>query len=213
MLDTEPSYRAAWQKASEQCGYTLSDTDYLNFIGRSTVEAEKLLVEKFGEEFPLEEFRVVCEQAESEVFSGKPFAKKPGLDEMLAFLESRNIRKAVATSTVRRRAVPRLELAGLSERFEFVTTGDEVSRGKPFPDLFLLAAERFGISPSECLVLEDSEPGVTAAGRAGMQVFMVPDLSAPSETCLRLATATFDSLSAIVRHLQQRSDSTGALTA
>jgi beta-phosphoglucomutase-like phosphatase (HAD superfamily) len=213
MLDTEPSYRAAWQRASAQCGYTLSDADYVNFIGRSTVEAEKLLLRIFGEKFPLEEFRVSCEQAESDVFTGKPFLKKPGLEELLAFLEARNIRKAVATSTVRRRALPRLEAAGLAQRFEFVTTGDEVSKGKPSPDLFLLAAQRFGIDASGCLVLEDSEPGVMAAIRAGMRVYLVPDLNAPSETCLKLATATFDSLSAIVRHLEQRSDATNCTDA
>jgi beta-phosphoglucomutase-like phosphatase (HAD superfamily) len=99
----------------------------------------------------------------------------------------------------------------LLDRFEFVTTGEEVSKGKPFPDLFLLAAERFGISPAECLVLEDSEPGVMGASRAGMHVYLVPDLNSPSEACLKLATATFDSLSAIARHLKERADDNDAL--
>ncbi len=66
----------------------------------------------------------------------------------------------------------------------------------PRPDLFLLAAERLGIEPAHCLVLEDAEAGVIAARRAGMMVFIVPDLKPPSPEVRRLANGVFESLTA-----------------
>jgi ribosomal-protein-alanine N-acetyltransferase len=77
-----------------------------------------------------------------------------------------------------------------------------VTNGKPAPDLFLLAAQRLGIDPATCLVLEDAEPGVIAAHRAGMQVYMVPDLQPSSPTTERLANGIFDSLNVVARHLE-----------
>jgi HAD superfamily hydrolase (TIGR01509 family) len=98
---------------------------------------------------------------------------KPGLDELLTVLEACGVPKAVATSTERAQAIAQLGGLGLLKRFDVLTTGDETAHGKPSPELFLLAAQRLGIDPVRCLVLEDSEAGVTAAHRAGMRVFMV----------------------------------------
>jgi beta-phosphoglucomutase-like phosphatase (HAD superfamily) len=110
--------------------------------------------------------------------------------------------KAVATSSQRGIAVPYLAATDLLDRFDVVATGDEVANGKPAPDLFLLAAQRLGIDPGTCLVLEDAEPGVIAAHRARMQVYMVPDPQPSSPTTERLANGIFDSLAVVARHLE-----------
>jgi HAD superfamily hydrolase (TIGR01509 family) len=194
MLDTEPLYRIAWKRASAECGFELTDEIYKSLVGRGRKDAERTLRETFGPEFSPEKFRALAAQYEEQEFAGPPTPKKPGLDELLAFLEQRNLPLAVATSTERRLALPRLARAGLLSRFDAIATGDEVSRGKPFPDLFLLAAKRLGAEPSSCLVLEDSEAGVFAARAAGMQVFQVPDLVEPSDEVKRAATGVFFSL-------------------
>ena len=131
-----------------------------------------------------------------------PPLKKPGLDELLDLLDSLHVAKAVATSTVRQTATTQLAAAGLLDRFEVVATGDEVGNGKPSPDLFLLAAQRLGIEPVHCLVLEDAEAGVIAAHRAGMMVFVVPDLKPPSAEVRRLANGVFESLAAVVSRVE-----------
>jgi HAD superfamily hydrolase (TIGR01509 family) len=212
MLDTEPSYRKAWQKAAAECGYDLSDEAYTPLIGQRTADAETLLRTYFGEKFPLDVFRVACQKFEELAFSNGPFPKKPGLLELLALLDSWNIPKAVATSTKRRRAVPQLTAAALLDRFDVVVTGDEVANGKPAPDIFLLAAARLSVENSNCLVFEDSEAGVLAAHRAGMPVYLVPDLNPPSPEAKQAATATFDSLSAVARHLETGAVKSGTLT-
>jgi HAD superfamily hydrolase (TIGR01509 family) len=69
---------------------------------------------------------------------------------------------------------PSLEVAGLAPLFDIVITPADVKRGKPAPDMFLLAAERMGVDPADCLVFEDGKPGIEAAEAAGMQWVFVP---------------------------------------
>ncbi len=69
---------------------------------------------------------------------------------------------------------PSLDVAGLGGLFDIVITPADVLRGKPSPDMFLLAAERMGVAPSNCLVFEDGQPGIAAAEAAGMQWVFVP---------------------------------------
>ena len=65
--------------------------------------------------------------------------------------------------------------------FDALVSGDEVERGKPAPDIFLLAAKRIGVPPGECTVFEDSPHGIEGALRAGMNAVMIPDLLPPWE--------------------------------
>jgi HAD superfamily hydrolase (TIGR01509 family) len=201
LLDTEPLYRAAWQRALRRFGYELTDEKYAHLAGRNREDAERMLKDDFGWDVPLEEFRPLCEQYEAEEFS-KPIPKRPGVDELLALLEERDIPKAVATSTERTRAVRHLTEAGLISRFCAVAAGNEVAHGKPAPDLFLLAAKRIGADAAGCLVLEDAEPGIHAARAAGMGAFLVPDLIAPSDEVRRLADGVFASLSDVAARLR-----------
>ena len=80
---------------------------------------------------------------------------------------------AVATGGTRDIAERSLELAGLRPLFKAVVTVDDVRHGKPAPDMFLLAAERIGVDPKDCLVFEDAEPGIQGALAAGMKVVRV----------------------------------------
>jgi len=93
----------------------------------------------------------------------------------------------VATSSARATADRLLQAAGVRQWFEIVVGGDEVTHGKPEPDLFLLAAERLGVTPSDCVVLEDSSAGIRAAHRAGMTPILVPDLQSPEDDVRTLA--------------------------
>jgi HAD superfamily hydrolase (TIGR01509 family) len=203
MLDTEPIYKIAWQRAAIECGCPISEELYVDLIGRSRVDGENILGGAFGRDFSLEAFRAACHRCEAAAFAEGLPAKKPGLDDLLALLDSRGVPKAVATSTERMQAAAQLGGLGLLERFNIIATGDEVVNGKPSPDLFLLAAHRLGVEPSQCLVLEDSEAGVVAAHRARMQVYVVPDLKSPSRAIEELTQGRFDSLVAVEERLRR----------
>ncbi len=203
MLDTEPLYRIVWKRAAAACGYTVTDEIYRGLVGRGRTVAERILAETFGPDFPMEKFRQLSREDEIRAFTFDPVETKSGLEELLAFVEARGWPKAVATSTERALALPLLKRMNLLHRFVAVATGDEVTRGKPHPDLFLLAAERLGYAPGACLALEDSEAGVLAAASAGMPVYMVPDLVQPSDEVARAATGIFKSLHDVKKELEQ----------
>jgi HAD superfamily hydrolase (TIGR01509 family) len=202
MLDTERLYRKACQQAAVDFGYAVSEEVHSRCMGRSAAGARQVMLDEFGPGFPIDEFESRCEELESALLEHGAIPKKPGVDGLLDFLDARQVRKAVATSTRRKRSVPQLAVTGLLERFDAVATGDEVTHGKPAPDLFLLAAQRLGVAPEMCLVLEDAEPGVIAAHRAGMQVFVVPDLQPVSAEARSLADGVFDSLDAVTAQLR-----------
>ena len=88
-------------------------------------------------------------------------------------------------------------------RFHALVGGDEVEKGKPAPDIFLLAAARLDVVPTECIVLEDSEPGVRGALAAGMIPIMVPDMLAPSEDLLACMPLVLPSLADVRAHLAE----------
>ncbi|MFH0956345.1 MAG: HAD family phosphatase [Candidatus Aenigmatarchaeota archaeon] len=92
----------------------------------------------------------------------------PGSLELIGFLSGKGLKLALATSSHRDKMEMELRELGINELFPIIVTGDDVSKGKPDPEIFLLAARRLGVPPSECAVIEDSAFGVQAAKRAGM---------------------------------------------
>src|SRR4029453_166271 len=113
---------------------------------------------------------------------------------LLQALRNRAVTCVVASSTHHDEVRSRLAQAGLAGYFSAVSGGDEVERGKPHPDLFLLAAQRAGHDPSLCLVFEDSEHGARGAIAAGMWVVIVPDLKTPSDDAAAACVAVLASL-------------------
>ena len=100
---------------------------------------------------------------------------KKGLFELLDYIRENGIKCAVATSTRRESAEKTLHTIGAWEYLDNVVYGDSVEHGKPEPDIFLAAADRIGVPPQECIVIEDSINGIKAGHAAGMKVVHVPD--------------------------------------
>lgn len=98
----------------------------------------------------------------------------PGLMELLDALERHAVPKAIATSSSRRTLRAVLGCFNMEPRFHFTLTADDITQGKPHPEIYLLAAERFGIPAERMVVLEDSENGCRAAAAAGAFTVAVP---------------------------------------
>lgn len=192
LLDTEVIYRQVWCEAGARLGYSLAHGDYLPYAGRRAQDCAEDLEANYGPNFPLEVFNALQEELYEAHRQRCGLPIKTGVRELLDFLTRVRLRKAVATSSQRDKA---FECLGeLRPRFETIVTGDEVVRGKPAPDIFLLAARRFQLAPEQCLVLEDSEPGAQAAHAAGMSAILVPDLKPPSPRIVELATGVCSNL-------------------
>jgi HAD superfamily hydrolase (TIGR01509 family) len=194
MLDTEPISLGAWQAAAADLGYDLDSSTYDRMIGLGHAAALELLRRTFGDACPIDDLAARARQGYELALEAGGIPHKPGLEALLRFLDDRRLPRAVATSTETALATRKLRQAGVLDYFEVVIGGDEVSRGKPEPDIFLLAAERLGSHPDDCLVLEDSGPGLHAAVAAGMRVILVPDRAEPAAEMRALAYAVTESL-------------------
>jgi HAD superfamily hydrolase (TIGR01509 family) len=197
MFDTERIAVEAWRYAGRQLGVEISPQLVIETIGLNRMDTEASLLRSLGSGFPIEEARRLRIQYTEETVARNGVPIKKGLGELMDLLDRSGVMKAVATSTERTRALSLLTFAGVLNRFDAVVCGDEVERGKPHPDIFLAAAAKLGRSPIDCMVLEDSESGLTAAHRAGMRPVLVPDLKAPSQEALALAFRVFPTLTEV----------------
>ncbi|WP_417802911.1 HAD family hydrolase [Thermophilibacter provencensis] len=181
MVDTEPIWASAWPPAFARYGLTVAPGLVEACVG-SSYERISGLVSQVYDGSP-DAQRALDDHyeigAERFIASGAP--KKPGLDELLAWLAGQGIPCAVASSSERRVVEANLRHAGVASCFDAVVTGDDGYPSKPAPDIFLGAAARLGSEPAHTLVLEDSPSGVTAANAGGFITVMVPDLIEPND--------------------------------
>ena len=145
---------------------------HAKLLGRRLVEALVIVRDGYGMDEDVEVLIARYSDLRIEALRGsvKPM---PGAAEIIARARLAGLPIALATSGMRIHADISLGETGLAGSFDSETTGDEVTRGKPAPDLFLMAAERLGIDPADAVVLEDSPLGVEAAKAAGMRVIAV----------------------------------------
>lgn len=172
LADSMVVHHRAWLAALHLHGATF-DFDWELFTSRAGMSLPKT-VEALNEQFALamDPLAVTAAQrAEYERFlpSVRPIA--PVVE--LALRVARSAPVSVASGGERKIVLRTLELIGLGDTFSVVVTAEEVSHGKPAPDMFLLAAERMGVAPGQCVVFEDSVLGLEAAKRAGMTAVLV----------------------------------------
>ena len=201
MLDTESLGPQTWRDASAATGIEFDLGLLPSMIGRNYRDCREMLREHYGPSYPVEQLTAACLVAFDNIVARDGIAQKPGLRELLDWLELENVTRAVATSTRRDRAEAQLTKQGLLARFALLVGGNEVDNGKPAPDIFLLAASRLEVAAADCVVLEDSEPGMRAALAAGMMPIMVPDLHRPSEGLLAREPLVLASLHDVRAHL------------
>jgi len=196
MFDTERVAQVAWYRALADRGFVVTDDVYATVIGRTAPDTRAILVAALGTGLPIEAIEAATSDYLRELLEPAP-PLKPGLLELLDDIGCLGLRAAVASSTARSEVRRRLEACGLEDRFDVVVGGDDVVDGKPAPDLFLQASRLLHVEAADCVVLEDSEPGIRAASAAGMRAIFVPDMVAPSSACCDLATCVVPSLAEV----------------
>lgn len=203
MLDSERLSLGCWKIAGREFGYEIRAEDHQRVLGLTVDDSRKVFKEIFGADFPFDAIRARRLELGDALFEQEGMPVKPGLRELLDFLSERQFPRAVATSTDREFAEKKLRAAGIRHYFEVVVAGDEIRHGKPAPDIFLAAAAHLGVPPANCLVLEDSEPGIRGAHTAGMVPVMVPDLKPPSPEIQRIAYRILPSLNEVHQMLRE----------
>lgn len=194
LVDSETVSAAAWHRTARTMDVEIPDSLVRSFIGRNLKSYRAMLIEHIGGD---EEFGDAILEQHTQDFldiAETDLELMPGARECLAELHEMGLPLAVATSTRRHMAVPRLQRFDMLEDFVTVTCGDDVNNSKPAPDIFLAAAKSIDVDPVECAVIEDSHNGVRSGYAAGAHVFMIPDLVAPTPEIEDMCTVVLKSL-------------------
>ncbi|GLU23095.1 hypothetical protein SLE2022_391270 [Rubroshorea leprosula] len=147
----------------------------LKAVGKTPLEAAASIVEGFGLPCGKDEFLAEI----TPIFSAQIGNIKalPGANRLLKHLSGNGVPMALASNSPRKSIESKISYhLGWKEYFSVIIGGDEVTTGKPSPEIFLEAAKRLNMEPSSCLVIEDSVPGVMAGKAAGMEVVVVPSV-------------------------------------
>ena len=202
MFDTERIWATLWEPAL--AGLGLSYKEGLDEAARGTAgDSMRAVLRRFyGPDCdPDRIIEALHEQGETAFLAPPP--KKPGLDEILAWLEQRHIPMVVASSSRMASILRHLNNWHMADHFKALISGEQFSASKPDPEIFLTAAKALGTVPAETLVLEDSYNGVRAGAAGGFVTVMVPDLAQPDDEMRRLYTAECASLHEVRRMLEK----------
>jgi len=164
LVDSEPLSAEAWRRTLAPYGYAVTDEDLEACVGVTYTRTHAYLAQRV----PIPGAEALWPELRTTLFGLYDTHLKafPDAIDTLEELRSNGVRVAVASSSVRERLDR--TLAGVGLEFGITIAGDEVEHGKPAPDMFLLAAKRLGCEPSQCVVIEDSAPGVAAGRAAGI---------------------------------------------
>lgn len=183
LLDTERQYLGTFIATCESFGVSGVEQVYYDCIGLRLVDSQKVLQKGLGHLVDLASFTDTWDALTLEARS-KDIPVKTGAKELLGQLADARIPCVVATSTGTEKAIHHLKKAGLYELISGVVGGDQVSSGKPNPEVYLRAAILVGTRAPYCAAFEDSDPGARAAHASGATTVQVPDLKYPSDdTC------------------------------
>jgi HAD superfamily hydrolase (TIGR01509 family) len=201
LIDSEPIYAQVMAQAAQELGVEFTHAHHARAIGSTSAGLASLIRELFGDDFPVEAFRLrwIALFAERATQHGVP--RKAGVIEMLDRLDTLRVPYAIATSTPQAKAIRYLRLAGIDPtRFRAVVGGDQVAQGKPAPDIYLKAAGTTGIAATRCMVIEDSENGCNAGLAAGAHVVLVPDMRPAMAALAARVHAVLPSMQAVHAH-------------
>ncbi|HOW69250.1 MAG TPA: beta-phosphoglucomutase [Phycisphaerae bacterium] len=173
LVTTDELHYQAWRQVADREGIYFDRTINHQLRGVSRMESLEIILERAGRAYTPEEKSALANRKNHlyrELLRTLTAADVlPGVQALLAELRRRGIRLAVASSS--KNAPLILSRVGLKDAFDAVADGNDITHSKPDPEVFLLAAERLGLLPEECLVVEDAAAGIEGGRRAGMAVF------------------------------------------
>ncbi len=173
IVDSEPLHLQAYQTVLRDYNVNYSEEDNREFLGRKLYECASVLVARYRLNLTPAELLERKETVLSDLFR-RHASLKPGIEAALLTAAKLELPTGIASSSTSALIALVLETLGVRDYFQAVTSGQEVKNGKPAPDIFLLAGQRLGAKPKNCLVIEDSINGIRAAKSAGMQCVAVP---------------------------------------
>lgn len=192
ILDSERTVLNIWEKIGEKYGFENIRAYGISVIGKNKKATIDEFERVYGESgVPYEkELRAVY----NEMAQKGEVPLKPNTLELLNAMKSAGMKIAIASSSTREEITSQLGPLGALELFDAIVSGDQVTRSKPDPEIFLKACDALNVQPEESLGLEDSYNGVRSCKASGLYTIMVPDLIAPNDEMKELADIILPSL-------------------
>lgn len=179
MIDSERVTFEGYQHILSKMGKTITEDFYITLLGKPIKGIFQRFYDVYGNDFPIESVITDVHQYMAERFETEGVPLKTGLVELLKYCREKGYRTIVATSSNRNRVDKILKSADIEQYFDDSICGDEVTKGKPDPEVFLKSCMKLGVNTDEAVVLEDSEAGIQASYAAGIKVICVPDMKQP----------------------------------
>lgn len=203
IFDTEAMILSCWMHIAERYGIENMDHIFRKCIGVNQNETRTIMERHLGGRFDYERLRKESSLLFHKKVDESGIPVKPGVRELLSYLEDNDYRIGLASSTRRVVVEQQLGQEGLLKFFHVIIGGDMVRHSKPHPEIYVRACQELGVNPAGTYAIEDSLHGVHAAHLAGLNVFMVPDLVEPDEETRQLAQAVYPSLFEVLAFFQQ----------
>ncbi|OOM81059.1 beta-phosphoglucomutase [Clostridium puniceum] len=203
LIDSERISFKCFQEVFKEYNYKMDEEFYLKLIGRNVKSIKTIMEEEYGADFPFDIIYRKKADLAYEITNKNGVIVKPGVHELLDYLNTQNYKIAVASSTRRERVLQLLEEAKIKDKVSYIIGGDQVENSKPNPEIFLKAAKGLEMEPEKCMVIEDSDAGITAAHAAKMIGIHVPDMKFLDEENKDLAYKIFGSLSEVREYLEE----------
>ena len=202
VLDTEKLYTRFWMEASAYQGFPMSREQALGMRSLGGPAAVAQIRSYFGEKADYHNIRATRIRMMDAYIRLHGVEPKPGIDALLDYLQSEGIPCAITSSAGLPTIRAHLGSLGLAHRFDRLCSGKDVPNGKPAPDIYLHGAASLGLTPEECLAIEDSPTGIESAFLAGCHPVLVPDQDRPGDEVLAKCFAAADSLTDIIPLLE-----------
>jgi beta-phosphoglucomutase len=192
IVSTDEYHYQAWKQISDQEGIDFNREINERLRGVSRMESLEIILSRSDKNYSENE-KLDLADRKNETYREllnklSPNDILPGVINLLLALKARDIKIAIGSSSKNTPFI--LEKIGLAANFDAVADGNDIKNSKPDPEVFLLAAEKLGVSPKSCIVVEDAEAGVDAAIAAGMMVVGVGTASNCSNAHIRLQNLT-----------------------
>lgn len=181
MIDSERVTFECYQERLKDMNLTMDEEFYKTLLGKPIKGIYQRFYDVYGNDFPIQNVIQDVHQLMAERFETEGVPVKKGLVELLHYLKDYNYKTIVATSSNRDRVDKILAQAKITEFFDDSICGDEVTKGKPNPEVFLKSCQKLGVNVDEAIVLEDSEAGIQASYDANIKVICIPDMKYPEK--------------------------------
>ena len=202
IIDSEEISYACYNSLLEKENLTLSKELYTQFLGKSVENGFHLIEDNYHIHIDVEKALIEFKDIMQKMVEERGVPLKDGLIELLDYLQDNNYKTIIATSSNLTRVHQLLDNEIFS-RFDDIICGDEVTNGKPNPEVFLRACEKLGVQANEAIVLEDSEAGIQAAYDAQIPVICIPDLKYPQEEYINKTEIILQSLKEVIPYLEK----------